>query len=67
MRHVGNVYTHFPESVLESSYGERVVEVLGIAGVDGAGEDIAEVFPLVEVFLRHLTRDFLGNLFHVLG
>ena len=66
VRHVGDVNAHLPESVLELSDGERVVEVLCILRVNGAGEDIAEVLALGVVLRRYLRRNLLGSLLHVL-
>ena len=47
--------------------GESIVEVLGILGVDGAGEDITEVLTTGNLFGRDLGVDLLGGVFHLLG
>ena len=65
MRHVGDVHSHLPESVVETSYREGIVKIFRIAWVDGTGEDIAEIFSFGNVFLRNLGRNFLRSLFHV--
>src|SRR3712207_2890593 len=52
---------------VEQADGEGVVEVLGVAGIDGAGEHLAEVLALVKVFLRYLAGYLLGGFLHGLG
>ena len=66
VRHIGDVHAHLPESVLQLSDGERVVEVLRILRVDGAGEHVAEVLALGIVRRCYLCRNLLGSLLHVL-
>ena len=61
---VGYVHAHFPQAVVEAAYGQRVVEVLGVAGVDGAGEHVAEVFALGHVVGRYFAAYLLGRVFH---
>ena len=41
--HVGDVHTHLPAVALQRLDAQRVVEVLGVGRVDGAGPGIAEV------------------------
>ena len=52
-RDIGNVYAHFDEAAVNPAHRKRVVEVLCIKRVDGAGRDISEV-PALRVcrFLR---------------
>ena len=47
--------------------GEGVVEVLGILGVDGTGEHMAEVLSAGNLLLADGGIDALGRLLHVLG
>ena len=67
MGHVGNVNTHFPQTRLERTDGERIVEVLGILRVDGKGGDFAEVLAFGIVFRSDDVRYLFGGLFHGLG
>ena len=55
---------HLPESARELLNGQGIVEILGIARVDGAGEHVAEVFPLPIVLLGDFTGNLLGGLLH---
>ena len=64
MAHIGNVNTHLPKAFVEPFDRECIVKVLGIMRVNGAGEDITEVFTLRLVLLCNLCRDFLCGLFH---
>ena len=66
MRHVGDVNAHLPKSVLELSDRERVVEVLCVLRVDGAGEDVAEVLALGVVLRRYLCRNLLLHVLRIL-
>ena len=66
MAHVGYVYAYLPKSVLKLLYRQRVVEVLGVLRVDGAGESVAEVLAFGVVFGCNLSRNLLGSLLHVL-
>ena len=53
--HVGYVYAYLPKSVLKLLYRQRVVEVLGVLRVDGAGESVAEVLAFGIVFGCYLS------------
>ena len=64
MAHVGNVNTHLPQPFIELFDRECVVKVLGIVRVDGAGEDITEVFSLGFVLLRDFSGNPFCGLFH---
>ena len=66
MTHVGNVHTHFPQSVVELAHRKCIIEVLGVLGVDGAGIYIPEVLTLGDVSLGDLRRNLVGSLLHVL-
>ena len=66
MAHVGYVYAYLPQPVLKLLDRQRVVEVLGVLRVDGAGEGVAEVLAFGIVFGRYLSRNLLGSLLHVL-
>ena len=50
--YVGDVDAHFPDAVLDAPHREGIVEVLGVARVDGEGRDVAEVLA---------SGDFLGS------
>ena len=64
MRHVGNVYAHFPQSVFQFPDRERIIEVLCILRIYRTGPHVPEVFTLLEVLFRDFSTDFLGGLFH---
>ena len=66
MAHVGYVYAYLPKSVLKLLYRQRIVEVLGVLRVDGAGESVAEVLAFGIVFGCYLSRNLLGSLLYVL-
>ena len=65
MRHIGNVHAHFPQARLELPDGQRVVEVLGIAGVDGEGHHVPAILPFGIVFRGNLGRNLLGGRLHI--
>ena len=58
--------THLPVTVLQPLDTERIVEVLGVLGVDGTGEHLAEVLTHSQVLLGDLTRNLVGCILHVL-
>ena len=60
------MHTHLPKSVVETTDGEGIVEVLGIVGVDGAGEHLAEVFAFGQILGGNLATDLVGGILHVL-
>ena len=62
--HIGDMYAHFPQSIIEFAYAQSIVKVLSIMRVDGAGEDITEVFALSIVLLGNLIADFLSGFLH---
>ena len=66
VRHIGNVDTHFPHAFLDRADGDGIVEVLGIARVDGEGEHIAEVLALGNLLGRDAWVDAVGSLLHSL-
>ena len=55
VRHVGDVHAHLHVAVLQHTVGEGVVEVLGVGGVDGEGEHIAEVATRGYLLFRRLA------------
>ena len=62
--HVGDVHAHFPQVFPDLADGERVVEVLGVARVDGEGEHLAHILPSVDLLLRDFQGDLLcGGLY----
>ena len=62
MGHVGDVHAHFPDAVLYFAHRQRVVEVLGVRGIDREGRDTPEVAPLGDLFGRDAGVDGLGGL-----
>ena len=62
MGHVGDMHAHFPDAVLYFAHRQRVVEVLGVRGVDREGRDTPEVAPLGDLFGRDAGVDGLGGL-----
>ena len=64
MADVGNVDAHFPKPLLYLAYAEGVVEVLGVGGVDGEGEDVAHVESATDFLLGDARRELLGGLLH---
>ena len=66
MADVGYVHAHLDVAVPQLAVGEGVVEVLGVGGVDGEGEHIAEVAPAGHFFLRRAAY-LLGFVFGSLG
>ena len=65
MRHVGNVYAHLPQSVVEFLNREGVVEVLGVARVDGERNHIAHVAALGNLLRRDARLNLVGSRFHL--
>ena len=54
------------EGGFEGCYAERIVEVLGVTGVDGEGEHVAEVLAALEVGCRDVGIDLASGLLHLL-
>ena len=51
VRNIGDVNTHLPIAILQSLNTQGIVEVFGVFRVDGAGENLSEVFSLLVVLL----------------
>ena len=66
MRHVGNVYSHFPKPIVEFPDRQGVVEVFCVVRVDGTGEHVSVVLPLGNVLLGNLSRNLLRRILHIL-
>ncbi len=66
VRHIGDVHAHFDVTVFQLAVGEGVVEVLGVGGVDGEGEHVAEVAAGGHLFFGGFA-DFLGLVFGLFG
>ena len=60
------MHAHFPQAVVQWSYRQGIIKVLGILGVDGECGDIPEVFPLLIVLFGDFARNLVGGLFHLL-
>ena len=67
MAHIGDMHTDLPKSAVELADGERIIEVLGILGIDGAGEDIAEILTAGNLLLGDGGIDLLSSILHILG
>ena len=63
MAHIGNMHAYLPVLVLLTDR-ERIVKVLGIFGVDGASEHIAEVLTTGNFFFRNLSTNLLGSVLY---
>ena len=64
MGDIGNVYAHLPEVLSEGTDGESIVEVLGIVGVDGAGEHIAHIESAGYLVGGDDVADMVGRILH---
>ena len=63
---IGDMYADFPKATVELTDGEGIVEVLGILGVDGTGEDVAEVLAAVDLLLSDSSINLLSSLLDIL-
>ena len=63
VRHVGNVHADLPE-ILHLAYRQRIVEVLGILGVDGTGPDVTEVLATTNLLFGDARLYLLGSSLH---
>ena len=61
--YVGDMHPHLPVAVGEASYRERVVEILGILGVDCEGCHAAEILAAADLLGSYTRVDFVGSLF----
>ena len=64
--HIGDMHAHFPKATVELADRQGIIEVLGILGVDGTGEDLTEILTTVDLLLGDGGIDLLGGLLHVL-
>ena len=48
--------------IANSPYRQRIVEVLGVLGVDGAGKDLAEVLAALDFLRRDARINLLGSI-----
>ena len=62
---VGNVHTDLPQLTLLPD-AQRIVKILGILGVNGTGEDIAEVLAALDFLLCDARINLLGSVLHML-
>ena len=65
--HVGNVYTHLPESLLQGSDAQCVVKVFGVGRVDGEGCHSAHVQARLQLLLGYVARNQVCSPLHCLG
>ena len=66
VRHVGDMHAHFPQTVVQRSYRQGIIKVLGILGVDGECGDISEILPLLIVLFGDFARNLVGGFLHLL-
>ena len=64
--HVGDVHTHLPAVALQRLDAQRVVEVLGVGRVDGAGPGVAEVLAARYLLGRDARLYLLRRLLYAL-
>ena len=67
VRHVGNVYAHFPKIVLQFADRQGVVKVLSVFGVYGKGGYIAEILTFGIFFCGNFGRYLVCGFFHGCG
>ena len=67
MAHVGDVHAHFPAVFAERTNRKCIVEVLRVAGVDGKGGHVAEIFAARNFLGRDARFDSLGGVLNGLG
>ena len=60
------MYAYLEVAVFEWAYRQGVVKVLGVAGVDGEGGDVAHVDALGHFLVGYARTDFVGGLLDVL-
>ena len=65
--HVGDVHADLPHALLHLADRERVVEVLGVGGIDREGGHVAEIATLGVIGLGDAAVDRLGGSLHLLG
>ena len=62
---IGNVDAHLEVPVFQLAKAQGIVKVLGVCGVDGEGEHLAEVFAAFAVLGRDDVRDLVRGVFYV--
>ena len=66
MADISDVDANFPVLALLTN-AQRIVEVLGVLGVDGASEDLAEVLTARYLLRSNARLNLLGGLLDMLG
>ena len=64
---IGDVHAHLPKVFADGTDRECVVKVLGVVGVDGAGEHIAHVEAACYFVGRDGVADVVGRLLYCNG
>ena len=67
MAHIGDVHAYFPAVFAERTNRKGVVEVLRVAGVDGKGGHVAEIFAARDFLGRDARFESLGGVLNGLG
>ena len=67
MADVGDMHPYFVAPFRKRAEGERIVEVLRITRVNGAGQHPTEVLTLCELLFGDLRRECFGSLLYGLG
>ena len=67
MAHVGDVYAHLPQSAVERTDAQRVVEVLGITRVNGEGHHLTHVLTLGQLLCTDARKQLVGSLLYGCG
>ena len=65
--HVGDVYAHLPQSAVERTDAQRVVEVLGITRVNGEGHHLTHVLTLGQLLCTDARKQLVGSLLYGCG
>ena len=61
MCHVGDVYTHFPQTVFYGADRKCVIKIFGIFRVNGESRYLTEVFASGYFFRSNFCRNFIGG------
>ena len=65
--YIGDVHAHFYIAVGQTAHRKRIVEILGVGGIDREGRNAAEIPPGGDFVCGQLGRDFVGFLLHLFG
>ena len=65
--YIGEVHAHCDMGVGQTGHRKRIVEILGVGGVDREGRNAAEIPPGGDFVCGQLGRDFVGFLLHLFG